>query len=388
MKLISPLLFLLDIKSSTWTVYNESRIIAEKDYGKRGWFTDGLMHYMYKHPQGILVKDENNICNSNGKCRIRCLPYFMLLGMAKSGTTDFSNRIQAHPLVFGGVKKEPFYWSQLRMEINATIGDYSDIFDVSLRKILQNPYDGEDDTKLYPQILGEFTSFTFSDDGWWTEHPDNQDSLEPKRLKVHDIHDVLPNVKLLVILRNPVTRLYSSYNMFRLKKGRHNPTDFHQRVVKSIEWWHNCTELKKLPRRRCMYGNIPEMPPNTEKDLGNRWDGETNVANYSTEIRKSMYAIILKDWLSVFPKEQFLVLKTEEYSQKPVDTFNNVVLPFLNMPVMGEPEDTKMDKEEHSNTRRYDPMLPETRDILTKFYVPFNKELAELLGDDKWLWTD
>ena len=31
-------------------------------------------------------------------------------------------------------------------------------------------------------------------------------------------------------------------------------------------------------------------------------------------------------------------------------------------------------------------MLPETRKLLEDFYTPYNMELAELLGDDSFLW--
>lgn len=32
------------------------------------------------------------------------------------------------------------------------------------------------------------------------------------------------------------------------------------------------------------------------------------------------------------------------------------------------------------------PMLQKTKDLLDKFYEPFNIKLSELLTDDKWLW--
>lgn len=31
-------------------------------------------------------------------------------------------------------------------------------------------------------------------------------------------------------------------------------------------------------------------------------------------------------------------------------------------------------------------MLPETRRTLSEFYKPYNKQLAQLLGDDGYLW--
>jgi hypothetical protein len=35
---------------------------------------------------------------------------------------------------------------------------------------------------------------------------------------------------------------------------------------------------------------------------------------------------------------------------------------------------------------KYEQMRPETRQILTAFYEPFNQKLAAKLGDDRFLW--
>ncbi len=35
--------------------------------------------------------------------------------------------------------------------------------------------------------------------------------------------------------------------------------------------------------------------------------------------------------------------------------------------------------------KSYAPMLPETRTILDQFYAPYNRQLARLLGDDRFL---
>ena len=45
---------------------------------------------------------------------------------------------------------------------------------------------------------------------------------------------------------------------------------------------------------------------------------------------------------------------------------------------------TKMDK---ANVKRYQAMLPETREMLRNFYRPFNQRLMALMdGDERWLW--
>ena len=46
--------------------------------------------------------------------RLRCLPYFFLLGVTKCGTTDFFDAILKHPAVHGLWIKEPMYWNRER----------------------------------------------------------------------------------------------------------------------------------------------------------------------------------------------------------------------------------------------------------------------------------
>ncbi len=42
----------------------------------------------------------------------------------------------------------------------------------------------------------------------------------------------------------------------------------------------------------------------------------------------------------------------------------------------------------NKNSDKYQKMKPETRKLLSDFYAPYNKKLAQLLGDDRWLWQD
>lgn len=386
--------------STTNNVYQHNAYVThtDKHYTKR--FQLGAVVAKYRSKTGVYpldIAEYNPICSNakQNRCRIRCLPYFFLLGVAKSGTSDLYTRIIKHPLVYKGTTKENFHWTQYRFLLNATLGDYSDLFDGSLSEFINSSTMFTDSNKrgnFYPQALGDFTTITFSDDVWWRKDPRNQGLRDPKYLNIHDIYNALPKAKLIVILRNPTKRLYSSYYHFRRKKRiQSSPQDFHLRVVKSIEWWHNCTVIKRLPRRACAYGSPPEMPPVAcvlgHPPLNNWWYGEFNTANYTGEIRKGMYIIFLKDWLSVFPKEQLLLLKTEEYSEHPLNVINNTILPFLQLPNVKSQKVAKaMQTKKRRNTGNYKPMLPETQGILDAFYKPFNYELAEYLGDDKWLW--
>ncbi len=46
--------------------------------------------------------------------RLRCLPYFYLAGVTKSGTTDLFEALLKHPQIHGPWVKEPHYWNRRR----------------------------------------------------------------------------------------------------------------------------------------------------------------------------------------------------------------------------------------------------------------------------------
>ena len=46
--------------------------------------------------------------------RLRCYPYYFVLGFTKAGTTDYCRILHLFPSVFSGIKKEPQYWNKIR----------------------------------------------------------------------------------------------------------------------------------------------------------------------------------------------------------------------------------------------------------------------------------
>lgn len=303
----------------------------------------------------------------------------MLIGVAKSGTTDLYTRIIQHPQILDPCSKELYWWSQYRHTIGATLCDYADLFDCKINHLI---YNRRDENNYHQSILGDFTSMTFFDFAHWRSDPRNRNMLEPKVTLVDDLREVLPNVKLIVILRNPTDRLYSSYNMF---KSDATPKNFHKKVLGSIQWWDTCVKVKKLPPRNCANGSPPEMSPVYDQvgDSSKRWYGKVN---YTGEIRIGMYGLFIKDWLAVFPKESFLFLRMEDYGKDVEKAFVDEILPFLN--VSSKIMHREVFGSTPVNNRNYRPMLEETKTLLDEFYSPFNLELSRILQDEKWLWKE
>lgn len=319
------------------------------------------------------------------KYRLRCLPHFMLLGVAKSGTSDFQSRILNSDYVFKSFSKELYYWDQYRFVPNATLSDYSDLLDFAVTDMikLEDKTEGGEGTAYWAGAVGEMTTITLSDVAYWRDDPRNSGLKEPKYITPHDIYSIIPKVKLIVLMRNPVTRLYSHYNMWSpLRKFTKSPEDFHMRIVNSMKWWNDCLAI--LPLRNCLYGSPPEMPP-VEHTLSSWWPSENNC---SGEFRTGLYHLLLTDWLNVFPRENFLFIRSEDYNVDKLALMNTEVYPFLEIPPVEGVQADKIAEKPNAFQQDYLPMLPETKEILHNFYQPYNDKLAHLLGEDRWSWRD
>ena len=82
-------------------------------------------------------------------------------------------------------------------------------------------------------------------------------------------------------------------------------------------------------------------------------------------------------WSRFFSKEQMLVLKSEDLSEHPQDTFR-LVFDFLGLPGW-EPETWKVRKKGGKYDQKMDPA---TRRRLEEYFEPHNRRLYDFLGRD------
>jgi hypothetical protein len=90
---------------------------------------------------------------------------------------------------------------------------------------------------------------------------------------------------------------------------------------------------------------------------------------------RSRYAEQLERWLSLFPRERFLFVDSEELSAQPERALQRVY-DFL-----GLPADDSRDLP-FLHTGEYDPLPPEVRERVADYFRPHNERLYELLGVD------
>ncbi|CAG6016864.1 unnamed protein product [Menidia menidia] len=311
--------------------------------------------------------------------RLRCLPYFYVIGQPKCGTTDLFRRLLIHPAVKFNTIKEPHWWTRKRFgyirfkegsQENYPVEHYLDLFDLAANNILEGlRRNSSEDHRAQQITTGEASVSTMWDNqGWSHLHRDSEDH-EPPFLVQDFIHTVQPNARIIIMLRNPVERLYSDYLYFTTADK--SAEDFHEKVTVSVKVFQTCLSERSL--RSCIYrtSTFKSMP---------------------VRLNLGVYFVYILDWLTVFHKEQILVLQLEDYSTNIKATMKRV-FDFLRVGPLSEELEAVLVKHPMFNTRRtkdkkLGPMLPATKDLLDKFYQPFNQKLAEVLKNNSFLWSD
>jgi len=79
--------------------------------------------------------------------------------------------------------------------------------------------------------------------------------------------------------------------------------------------------------------------------------------------------------MKVFPKEQFLILKSEEFFKDPNTTYNQV-LKFLDLPSWKLQEYKKIG----AGVYKRPSIEPKLKQKLDEFFKPYNEELYKFLG--------
>jgi len=245
---------------------------------------------------------------------LHTLPNYLIIGAVKSGTSSLYSYLIEHPNVKPALTKQIHFFDKY---YDRGINWYKTNFPLKL--------------SMKGNITGEATPFYFI-------HP-----LAPQR-----ILKISPQVKLIVMLRNPIDRAYSHYQM----EARHDKEKFS--FEKAIEMENSWIEdqFKKL------------------KNNSNYYNQDFFSRSY---LYTGLYYEHLKRWIEVFPKERYLIVNSDEFNEKP-DLWYNKTLEFLELPKYSLKKYEKMKK------GKYSPMKESTRKNLQEFYKPHNEKLYKYLS--------
>jgi sulfotransferase family protein len=246
----------------------------------------------------------------------RPLPDFLILGAQKAGTTALYAYLRRHPQITGPSWKEVSFFDRHWARGESWYrGNFPNL------------------ARTRGKLVGEASpSYVF--------HP-----LAPQR-----VLELVPQARLVVLVRNPVDRALSHHN-HEVALGR-EPLSFEEALDAEEE------------RLR---GEVERMTADP-RYFSREWWSHTYKA-------RGRYAEQLERWLEVFPRERLLVLSSDELGSEP-ERAHAQVLEFLGAPPH------RLDSYARVYEREYEPMRPETRARLAAEFEEPNRRLYALLGRD------
>ena len=347
----------------------------------------------------------------------RCLPKFLVIGTQKGGTSSFHWLLREgwhKQIAVNTGEKEIHYFS------------FDDVF----RKgplVYQQRFEGSGER------LGECTG----------EHVRGEVSATyldyPKAAE--RAAQLLPGAKIVMLLREPVSRLVSSFNMkwqveicgkltwtrsdcyngiTSLRIVNENTVAVKQRQA-ALAVWNRCNREKPDEKKRyldtsCLKADfVKKLTDRVEAEVA-RLDGCAksgyddvaaclslggleqsklySIMEEQTYVWRSMYVDHLQRWLKVYPPEAMLIVPSE--ALKEANSFKSVMERFaslLDLPRAGPAVKNELifkaspastDGHVHENGRTYIAEAPpDLTERLNKVLCPKNQELAQLLLDKK-----
>jgi hypothetical protein len=168
-------------------------------------------------------------------------------------------------------------------------------------------------------------------------------SWVPRRVHAFD-----PGLRFVVLLRDPVDRAYSQYQMQVRRRGEARSFD-EVLALEAAEW---PSERERILRDPDHVGTIPL---------------------HHSYVARGLYAEQLERWFTLFDPDRFLVLTSVELLHDTQTTMNRITA-FLGVP------EHVAENYERLSAGTYEPMAAETREHLARTFEPHNRRLEELLG--------
>ena len=254
---------------------------------------------------------------------IRVIPDFLVIGAKRCGTTSLYQHLSEHPCISRSPRDNIGFFNE---NYHLGINWYKSLFPTVF-------YKKKMESKNKHCLFFDVTS-----------------TYMEEELTAKNVYEVNPNQKIIVILRNPVDRAYSHYHVSVKEKSEKR--SFEDAVFE---------EMNRIKSERIIQ--------NKNKNL------RVFTPNNIHYLKKGFYALQLKSWFKIFPREQILVLSTEEF-QEDQNLIYKKIFDFLNIPNMKIKSTEKMEKGNYTH------MKHDTRNLLLDYFRQCNHELFELINSE------
>jgi hypothetical protein len=254
--------------------------------------------------------------------RLRILPDFIIIGAQRCGTTSLYQYLSQHPEVYPSFPKEVHYFSNY---FDKGTTWYRSHFPLESQK-----------RKAESKPDGRFTTGEASP--YYLVHPH-----AARRASM-----VVPQARLIVLLRDPVQRAYSHY-YHEVRMGAES-LSFEAAIQKEEE----------------------RLDHELERMIADEHYRSFNFQHYSY-IYRGIYYGQVQAWLQYYPPASFLFLNSHELDSDPASTFGKVT-DFLGLRYC----DRVTFKRYHASANPQ--MEARTREQLSRYFQPHNQKLSELIG--------
>ena len=262
--------------------------------------------------------------------RLRVLPGFVILGAQRAGTTSVFDYLERHPDIVGPAGWDPSVPWRKELHFFTDRFDrgpdwYRASFPLLAEQRVARLRGGD-------IVAGEATPY-------YLFHP-----AVPERMAA-----TIPDVRLIVLLRNPVERAYSHYQHSR--RLNVEPLSFEE-ALKAED----------------------ERLSGEEERLVSDPGYSSQAHRHFSYLSRGRYADQLERWLAYFPRERILILRSEDLFAEPARCYAEL-LGFLGVRGWAPTEFAAR------NRASYAPIDPALRARLEDHFAEPNTRLTQLLGD-------
>ena len=219
-------------------------------YNTQSYSTIANIYQKFRY--GFCLRPYNYITSS-----LRVLPDFFVIGVVRSGTTSLFHYLNQHPNIAGALYDELGYFDD---NYHLGVNWYKSLFPTIFTK------------KRIQKEHGKFLSF--DDTPFYIYNPQ----------VARRIHENFPNAKMILLLRNPIDRAYSNYNLTNFAK-----LTFDEFIKNEID------EINNI-----------DLDSKDESYLVNNF--------YEKILPRGFYAKQLEAWYQIFPKEKILIKSSEDFA--------------------------------------------------------------------------
>jgi hypothetical protein len=278
-------------------------------------------------------------------------PYVILPGSKHSGTTSLYQALLTHPAF-----RPPPRAKELGFFLPRTFNNYVSRLDK--RKVFAARQ------RMYAR---DYTTQPLKQDSGLKSMDATSSYLYHSDQIPRHILCVAPWSKLVILLRNPVERVYSHWAHGKAFLG----------LKVSFEDWI-AQEIETMQR----VGLVPAPTSLEEEDEA--WSKYQALRASEGAIGRSMYVIQLRHWLAAYkeagktPAQEMLLMASESLFEHPSEEYANV-LKFLGLPDQSAPSPFPY---AHQSKQEQVPIKEDTRKMLQEFFAPYNQRLFDLLAEN------